>query len=133
MVLEPPSEATLKAKELTEEQSLHPSAPEFATVPQDKPVPKKRKGPKGPNPLSVKKKKNPNPAASARPSQKTKAEPSDAPLSTTELPGQKRKRDSQDDKSEEQIVKMTDTAQGITSNRTRKRRRKALAIPPSPQ
>ncbi|KAG1885717.1 Fcf1-domain-containing protein [Suillus subluteus] len=127
MVLEPPSEATLKAKELTEEQSLRPSAPELATV--HKPMPKKRKGPKGPNPLSVKKKKNPNPAASARPSQKTKAESSDVPLSTTQLPGQKRKRDSQEDNREEQSVEMTDAAQSITSTRTRKRRRKAPAIP----
>ncbi|KAJ8580451.1 Fcf1-domain-containing protein, partial [Rhizopogon salebrosus TDB-379] len=57
MVLEPPSEATLKAKERTEEQSLHPSAPELAAVPKIKPLQKKRKGPKGPNPLSIKKKK----------------------------------------------------------------------------
>ncbi|KAG2368250.1 Fcf1-domain-containing protein [Suillus spraguei] len=34
MVLEPPSEATLEAKELTEEQSLRPSATELATVPE---------------------------------------------------------------------------------------------------
>jgi U3 small nucleolar RNA-associated protein 23 len=94
-------------------------------------VPKKRKGPKGPNPLSVKKKKNPNPEASARPSQKTKAESSHTPLSTVELPGQKRKRDSQDDKHEEQKAEMTDGAQIITSTRTRKRRRKATAVPPS--
>lgn len=131
MVLEPPSEATLKAKELIEEQSLHPSAPELATVLRDKPVPKKRKGPKGPNPLSVKKKKNPNPEASARPSQKTKAGSSDTPLSTVELPGQKRKRDSQDDKCEERSAGMTDGTQGITSTRTRKRRRKVLAVPQS--
>ncbi|KAG2044185.1 PIN domain-like protein [Suillus americanus] len=132
MVLEPPNEATLKAKELVGVQSLRPSAPELATVPQDKPVLKKRKGPKGPNPLSVKKKKNPNPAASARPSQKSKAESSDAPLSTAELPGQKRKRDFQDDKREEQCVEMTDAAQSIASTRTRKRRRKAAAIPSLP-
>ncbi|KAG1783762.1 Fcf1-domain-containing protein [Suillus placidus] len=131
MVLEPPSEATLKAKELTEEQSLRPSAPELATVPRDKPVPKKRKGPKGPNPLSVKKKKNPNPEAFARPSQKNKAESSDTPSSTAELPGQKRKRDLQDDKREEHSVGMADGAPSIATTRTRKRRRKASAVPPS--
>ncbi|KAG2077117.1 Fcf1-domain-containing protein [Suillus decipiens] len=131
MVLEPPSEATLEAKEMTEEQSLRPSATELATVPRDKPVSKKKKGPKGPNPLSIKKKKNPNPEASARPLQKTKAEPSGAPLGIAELPGQKRKRDSQDDKGEEQSMEMTNAAQRIPSTRTRKRRRKAPAVPPS--
>ncbi|PPQ89601.1 hypothetical protein CVT25_012346 [Psilocybe cyanescens] len=59
MVLEPPSDATLKAKEATEDSKLHASAPDLAlvplVVPEQRPV--KRKGPKGPNPLSVKKKK----------------------------------------------------------------------------
>ncbi|KAF8973737.1 Fcf1-domain-containing protein [Flammula alnicola] len=60
MVLEPPSDVTLRAKETTEEQRLHATAPDLAlvgtsAVQEDKP--KKRKGPKGPNPLSVKKKK----------------------------------------------------------------------------
>ncbi|KAG1866235.1 Fcf1-domain-containing protein [Suillus tomentosus] len=131
MVLEPPSEATLKAKELTEEQSLRPSAPELATVPRDKPMPKKRKGPKGPNPLSVKKKKNSNPETSTRPSQKTKAESLDTSSSTAQLSGQKRKRDFQDDKCEEQSVGMTNAAQNIASTRTRKRHRKAPAVSPS--
>ncbi|KAG1757392.1 Fcf1-domain-containing protein [Suillus lakei] len=129
MVLEPPSEATLKAKELTEEQSLRPSTPELATVPQDKPVLKKRKGPKGPNPLSVKKKKK-FPEVSARPSPKNKVKSSDTPFSAG-LPGQKRKRDSQDDQHEEQSVGATDVAQGIARTRTRKRRRKATAVPSS--
>ncbi|TFY68347.1 hypothetical protein EVJ58_g1058 [Rhodofomes roseus] len=80
MILEPPSKATLEAKEsvrrpvysllLTaclimsakaEEQVLHPSAPEIATLPSTSTpaeAPKRKmKGPKGPNPLSVKKKK----------------------------------------------------------------------------
>lgn len=131
MVLEPPSEATLKAKELNEEQSLRPSAPELATVPRDTPVSKKRKGPKGPNPLSIKKKKNPNPESSAGPSQKTKAESSHISLSTVALPGQKRKRDFQDDKHEEQSAGMIDGAQSSASSRTRKRRRKGPSVPPS--
>ncbi|KAG0709045.1 Fcf1-domain-containing protein [Suillus ampliporus] len=129
MVLEPPSEATLKAKELTEEQLLHPSAPELATVPQVKPVQKKRKGPKGPNPLSVKKKKK-QPETSGRASQKSKAETSDTPLSTAGLPGQKRKRDSQDDRHEGQSAGMTDGAQDTATTRTRKKRRKTSAVPP---
>ena len=44
-----------------EEQTLHPSAPEMANLPSSgvpAEPPKKRKGPKGPNPLSVKKKKS---------------------------------------------------------------------------
>ncbi|KAG1755104.1 Fcf1-domain-containing protein [Suillus paluster] len=133
MVLEPPSEATLKAKELTEEQSLRPSAPELATVPQVKPVQKKRKGPKGPNPLSVKKKKLPE--ASSRPSQKSKAEISDTSsnLSTAGSSGQKRKHESQDINHEHvgQSVGMADGTQDITMTRTRKRRRKTAAVPPS--
>ncbi|KAI0732319.1 Fcf1-domain-containing protein [Fomitopsis betulina] len=59
MILEPPSKATLEAKELAEEQLLHPSAPEIAALPSSgapAEPPKKKKGPKGPNPLSVKKK-----------------------------------------------------------------------------
>ncbi|KAI0651775.1 Fcf1-domain-containing protein [Trametes meyenii] len=59
MILEPPSDATLRAKALEEEKILHPSAPETAALPAaaEEPSRKKKKGPKGPNPLSVKKKK----------------------------------------------------------------------------
>jgi len=60
MVLEPPSDATLEAKRDTEEKALLPSAPERGQVVgpgAEEPPKKKRKGPKGPNPLSVKKKK----------------------------------------------------------------------------
>ncbi|KDR85169.1 hypothetical protein GALMADRAFT_83644 [Galerina marginata CBS 339.88] len=59
MVLEPPSDITLRAKLLTEEQSLHATGQDLSLVdhPASEERPKKRKGPKGPNPLSVKKKK----------------------------------------------------------------------------
>ncbi|KAI0778105.1 PIN domain-like protein [Trametes elegans] len=60
MILEPPSDATLRVKALEEEKALHPSAPEAAKLPARAPTEpprKKKKGPKGPNPLSVKKKK----------------------------------------------------------------------------
>ncbi|KZT74697.1 Fcf1-domain-containing protein [Daedalea quercina L-15889] len=60
MILEPPSEATVEAKESAEEQLLHPSAPEIAAMSSTNApaeAPKKKKGLKGPNPLSVKKKK----------------------------------------------------------------------------
>jgi U3 small nucleolar RNA-associated protein 23 len=96
---------------------------------------KKRKGPKGPNPLSIKKKKK-LPEVPARSSQKNKAEPSDTPSSTAVSSGQKRKRDSQD---EGQRVGITDAAQVVPESqvedtpvsRKRKRRRKPIAIPPS--
>ncbi|KAI0824241.1 Fcf1-domain-containing protein, partial [Trametes gibbosa] len=60
MILEPPSDATLRAKALEEGMALLPSEPEAATLPAaqpEEPSKKKKKGPKGPNPLSVKKKK----------------------------------------------------------------------------
>ncbi|KAF9015335.1 Fcf1-domain-containing protein [Cyathus striatus] len=60
MVLEPPSDATLKEKQLNEERSLHATGSDIALVESPKPEdtkPRKRKGPKGPNPLSMKKKK----------------------------------------------------------------------------
>ncbi|KAF5374908.1 hypothetical protein D9758_000485 [Tetrapyrgos nigripes] len=63
MVLEPPSDATVRAKHLMEEQSMHSSSSDKAavqtlsTVEQDAPKKKTKKGPSGPNPLSVKKKK----------------------------------------------------------------------------
>lgn len=85
---------------------------------------KKRKGPKGPNPLSMKKKKLPE--VSARSSQSSKAGLSNAPSCTTVLSGQKRKCDSQD-VYEGQGVGISDGAVG----RKRKRRRKPSTVPPS--
>jgi U3 small nucleolar RNA-associated protein 23 len=60
MVLEPPSEATLQFKQRAEHDALGPSKSEKAALnavtPQVEPVVKRKKRPKGPNPLSVKKK-----------------------------------------------------------------------------
>ncbi|KAH9082025.1 Fcf1-domain-containing protein [Lactarius deliciosus] len=60
MVLEPASDATLRAKHRVEQDALVPSTSERAILnaatPQVEHVPKKKSGPKGPNPLSVKKK-----------------------------------------------------------------------------
>ncbi|KAI0274699.1 Fcf1-domain-containing protein [Gloeopeniophorella convolvens] len=60
MILEPASDITMRAKQLAEQDSLGPSSSEkaalHAATPQVEPVKKKKKGPKGPNPLSVKKK-----------------------------------------------------------------------------
>ncbi|KAM5535389.1 hypothetical protein V8D89_010911, partial [Ganoderma adspersum] len=61
MILEPVSDATLRAKALEEEKALRPTEPEAAkltattSAPTEPPC--KKKGPKGPNPLSMKKKK----------------------------------------------------------------------------
>ncbi|KAJ7597229.1 Fcf1-domain-containing protein [Mycena floridula] len=75
MVLEPPSDLTLKVKAENEEKALLPTA----LAPSMEPAPKKKKkGPKGPNPLSVKKKKTP-----------TAVKP--------EATGEKRKRDDEAD------------------------------------
>ncbi|THU94822.1 hypothetical protein K435DRAFT_819869 [Dendrothele bispora CBS 962.96] len=78
MVLEPPSDATIRAKNTAEEQSLHSSSLDKAVV---SPLttaqsPHKKKGPKGPNPLSVKKKKatQPDPPAKDKDKGSKKAE-----------------------------------------------------------
>ncbi|KAI0004280.1 Fcf1-domain-containing protein [Russula compacta] len=60
VVLEPASDATLQSKRRAEQDALGPSISEkpmlSAVAPQAEPVVKRKKGPKGPNPLSVKKK-----------------------------------------------------------------------------
>ncbi|KAN0128365.1 Fcf1 domain containing protein [Lactarius tabidus] len=60
MILEPASDATLRAKNRAEQDALGPPTSErdmlSAATPQVEHVPKKKRGPKGPNPLSVKKK-----------------------------------------------------------------------------
>ncbi|KAH9946692.1 PIN domain-like protein [Amylocystis lapponica] len=92
MILEPPSAATLNAKETVEEEALHPSAPEKAGLPSatsTEPTPKKKRGPKGPNPLSIKKKK----AKADLPNGQAKKQ--DQP--TQREVGQKRKREETND------------------------------------
>ncbi|KAI6024480.1 Fcf1-domain-containing protein [Pisolithus marmoratus] len=57
MILEPPSEETIRVKQQKEQQALCPGAEELAKLSQQPSnPPRKKKGPKGPNPLSVKKK-----------------------------------------------------------------------------
>lgn len=115
MVLEPPSDTTLASKQKTEEESLHPTAPDIALVgPSSDPPPKKRKGPKGPNPLSVKKKKVDNPPTKGKnTSRRTHNDP--APLTE-----KKRKRDEDEDESVD-----PEPESAVRSGRKRKRRRKA--------
>ncbi|KAG6842512.1 hypothetical protein C0991_000038 [Blastosporella zonata] len=60
MVLEPPSDVTLETKAAMEENALHAGAFDLKLVGPStsaETLPKKKKGPKGPNPLSMKKKK----------------------------------------------------------------------------
>jgi U3 small nucleolar RNA-associated protein 23 len=121
MVLEPPSDVTIKAKEAvsssilheppmtldddqTEEQDLHVKPSDLALVgtPNAEPVKKKRKGPKGPNPLSVKKKQVIR-----------------TPIADSRV-GEKRKRDALDAE-----VKMeANIAAGLGSENTHRRRRR---------
>ncbi|RPD63019.1 PIN domain-like protein [Lentinus tigrinus ALCF2SS1-6] len=107
MILEPPSDTTLRAKALV---PLHPTAPEAAKIPSaatpTEPI-RKKKGPKAPNPLSVKKKK-PKPEASAT-ARKTPAESESAI-------GEKRKREDDDGQSSAAHIE--------SSGHKRKRRRK---------
>ncbi|KAF5382919.1 hypothetical protein D9757_006373 [Collybiopsis confluens] len=61
MILEPPSDVTLRAKALKEQQALDSTTPdEKALLASSRSAPDqpKKRGPKGPNPLSVKKKKH---------------------------------------------------------------------------
>ncbi|KAJ3801646.1 Fcf1-domain-containing protein [Lentinula aff. detonsa] len=74
MILEPPSDTTIRAKALMEQKALNSTASTETALlaslsTSAEPVPKKKRGPKGPNPLSVKKKKpNPLPQLTKSPS-----------------------------------------------------------------
>ncbi|KAJ3883067.1 Fcf1-domain-containing protein [Lentinula edodes] len=63
MILEPPSDMTIRAKTLMEQKALTSTTPAekalLASSSTDPPL-KKKRGPKGPNPLSIKKKKASN-------------------------------------------------------------------------
>ncbi|TFK94286.1 PIN domain-like protein, partial [Polyporus arcularius HHB13444] len=109
MILEPPSDTTLRAKALEEEKALHPTAPEAAKLPAaapTEPPKKKKKGPKGPNPLSVKKKKS-NAAATTK---------KETPAESKAVVGEKRRREDGDGQSE--------ATHGEETGHKRKRRRK---------
>ncbi|KAI6002457.1 Fcf1-domain-containing protein [Pisolithus orientalis] len=124
MILEPPSEETLRVKQQAlvdyqfslqkEQEALGPAAAELVKLPQQPSnPPRKKKGPKGPNPLSMKKKVT-------RPVSVTIPWKSDsiAPPSPSDLSiGEKRKRE----ENEEQL----------TATRKRKRRKKHGGRPTS--
>ncbi|KAF8140092.1 Fcf1-domain-containing protein [Boletus edulis] len=86
MILEPPSDATLDTKQQNEEKAFQPSAAELANIGVDNPPerPRRRKGPKGPNSLSVKKK--------APPDTSQKRKRTDVDEDVTSPTAQKRKR-----------------------------------------
>ncbi|KAJ6519534.1 PIN domain-like protein [Mycena sanguinolenta] len=119
MVLEPPSDATIRSKEYSEEQALHASGSEkrsLAPSTSTEPPRKKKKGPKGPNPLSVKKKK----VESQPPSAKGKK---DAAV------GEKRKREDVDDMDTETRGQPPAGSQQQDEQRRKKKRRRKVAEP----
>ncbi|VDB99820.1 unnamed protein product [Peniophora sp. CBMAI 1063] len=124
MILEPPSEATLRAKALAEANALGPSTSEAAQLkavaPQasETPKPKKKKGPKGPNPLSVKKKKASEPTQAKRSALMPKRDAAST--------GEKRKSIDVGDTGS-QVVSGEDTKESEVSGHRRKRRRKVAS------
>jgi len=126
MVLEPPSDATLKTKEMKEEEALHPSAPDMALAGAStvaEPVRKRKKGPKGPNPLSVKKKIQ-APAIENKGKIKMKSVADGKEISVAE----KRKRGAADesDDGEEQFSPEEGVPRQGSKSRKRKRKRKGV-------
>jgi len=115
MVLEPISDVTLRAKENKEELKLHATAPELASTPVE--PARKRKGPKGPNPLSVKKKKSS--LVSGR----------QQPITQTTIPDSRlcgRKRSADDDGSDRGAGNSDNVGVMYASGKKRKRRKKAV-------
>lgn len=141
MILEPPSDATIRVKNLvgykvplshlatdilyqTEQQALMPADSELAQIAStskvDDPPPKKRrKGPKGPNPLSIKKKQKDIISGSLKPKK------SHDTAQVSQKVGEKRKRsdDLEETKGKE------GSAVEPTSGHKRKRRRKGAIAP----
>ncbi|KAG6878414.1 hypothetical protein C0993_007015 [Termitomyces sp. T159_Od127] len=117
MVLEPPSDLTLLTKAQMEEKALQPSPSELTFVgPSPEISKKKKRGPKGPNPLSVKKKKEKQSLTKAT---KEKATHVVARPSTSELVrGEKRKRDERD----ESDPTMDDTTPQLVKKRRRRKK-----------
>ncbi|KAH7915356.1 Fcf1-domain-containing protein [Hygrophoropsis aurantiaca] len=109
MILEPPSQATLAKKESTEESALHSevvhSSLDSSTTQEQ---PRKKKGPKGPNPLSMKKKKV----------------TIDSPKASAAKGQAKRKREPTDDGNDEQVTRNDPTEEEQLVHPKRKRRRR---------
>ncbi|KAJ7666411.1 Fcf1-domain-containing protein [Mycena rosella] len=127
MVLEPPSDATIRSKEYTEEQALHPTGSEQQSLARPssstEPPRKKKKGPKGPNPLSMKKKKVET--ASKPPAKdKGKGKEKEQPAKDAAV-GEKRKRDDADDQPSARQEQQPPDSQQDEPRRKKKRKRKA--------
>ncbi|KAG6813080.1 hypothetical protein H0H92_014139 [Tricholoma furcatifolium] len=111
MVLEPPSDLTIETKANMEEKALHATQSDMALVGPSSVDPspkKKKKGPKGPNPLSMKKK---NPIVLSKERQ--------AKDSSTTLSGVKRKRDKMPDSEDP-----PSGAEDVAPRKKRRRRKK---------
>ena len=146
MILEPPSDATIRAKNAvcfcyylilqkqshdpsmkTEQKSLEPSALELAHLTstsqgEEAPPKKKRKGPKGPNPLSVKKKQKTTSSSHSKPQKRSD------PEQTSQTVGVKRKR-SDDVGSNAHDLQVSTTSTGGHKRRKRRKHTGALAAP----
>lgn len=127
MVLEPPSHLTIETKEAMEEKALHPTATDMTLVGPStatEPPRNKKKGPKEPNPLSVKKKKKP--IETSTPKEKAKGNLVDTNRGLERsLPkaGEKRKRDNDNDE-DSLDARPFDVVDEAASRTTKKRRRR---------
>ncbi|KAL4064819.1 Fcf1-domain-containing protein [Scleroderma yunnanense] len=109
MILEPPSDETLKVKRQAEQQALGAAPSELAKMPlQRSDSAYRKKGPKGPNPLSVKKKV----IRTTGPSTPRSGVGEDSSV------GDKRKREGEDEQ--------------VATTRKKKRRRKHAGSAPTP-
>ncbi|KAJ7130066.1 Fcf1-domain-containing protein [Mycena crocata] len=128
MVLEPPSDATIRSKDYTEEQALHATGSEQRNLTHpsisDEPPRKKKKGPKGPNPLSVKKKKVEMVAKPVKDKGKGKEKEQLGSQVKDAVVGEKRKRDDIHDKTKAEQAGPAVPSQD-EPRRKKKRRRKA--------
>ncbi|KAJ7357068.1 PIN domain-like protein [Mycena albidolilacea] len=127
MVLEPPSDATIQSKEYREEQALHPTGSEkqsLAPSTSAEPPRKKKKGPKGPNPLSVKKKK----VETKPPVAKDKGKAKERPVPEAAA-GEKRKRDDTADDNETATAQQPADSQPQDELRRKKKRRRKATEP----
>ncbi|KAI0704886.1 Fcf1-domain-containing protein [Cytidiella melzeri] len=129
MILEPPSDATIRTKNSTEQKALMPSASELAHIASTSQVEtaapkKKRKGPKGPNPLSVKKRQNTTSTGPTKPVKRGNSEQS--PSRTI---GEKRKHN--DNPGPDTSGALEGVVHSIGGHKRKRRRKTVAASAPS--
>lgn len=132
MVLEPPSDATLRKKALAEQKLLGASTSEMALIEGDQPEAKKfkKKGPKGPNPLSVKKKKTeeqPPKKKAEKPADEGKGRPPSSQETEEPNLGKRKRTDDDGDEVMGDGEAAADTHPQETQAQKRRRRRKRVA------